>query len=109
MRVVIIGGVAVGMSAASQARRTRPDAEILVLEKTQDVSYGACGLPRKLLGCCMVGPVAAAHKIDTAAAAIRAGMSAEQIDDVDLAYAPPFGPYWSPLLIAASQLSKALD
>lgn len=49
MRVVIIGGVAAGMSAASQARRARPDAEIVVLEKTQDVSYGACGLPYKLL------------------------------------------------------------
>ncbi|UHD17651.1 FAD-dependent oxidoreductase [Thiocapsa bogorovii] len=64
---------------------------------------------RKLLGCCMVGPEAAAHKIDTAAAAIHAGMKAEQIYDLDLAYAPPFGPSWSPLLIAASQLSKALD
>jgi CoA-dependent NAD(P)H sulfur oxidoreductase len=64
---------------------------------------------RKLLGCCMVGPEAAAHKIDTAAAAIHAGMTAEQIYDMDLAYAPPFGPSWSPLLIAASQLSKALD
>jgi CoA-dependent NAD(P)H sulfur oxidoreductase len=64
---------------------------------------------RKLLGCCMVGPEAAAHKIDTAAAAIHAGMTAEQIYDMDLAYAPPFGPSWSPLLIAASQLGKALD
>ncbi|MBK1645856.1 hypothetical protein CKO25_14580 [Thiocapsa imhoffii] len=64
---------------------------------------------RKVLGCCMVGPEAAAHKIDTAAAAIHAGMTVEQIYDMDLAYAPPFGPSWSPLLIAASQLSKALD
>ena len=54
-------------------------------------------------------PEAVAHKIDTAAAAIHAGMTAEQIYDMDLAYAPPFGPSWSPFLIAASQLSKALD
>ena len=45
MRVVIIVGVAAGMRAASQARRIRPDAEVVVLEKTWDVSYGACGLP----------------------------------------------------------------
>jgi CoA-dependent NAD(P)H sulfur oxidoreductase len=62
-----------------------------------------------VLGCCMVGPESAAHRIDTAAAAIHAGMTAEQVYDMDLAYAPPFGPSWSPLLIAASQLAKALD
>jgi NADPH-dependent 2,4-dienoyl-CoA reductase/sulfur reductase-like enzyme len=48
MRIVIIGGDAAGMSAASQARRVDPDAEVVVLELTQDVSYGACGLPYKL-------------------------------------------------------------
>lgn len=48
MKLVIVGGVAAGMSAASQARRIDPAAEILVLEKSQDVSYGACGLPYKL-------------------------------------------------------------
>ena len=62
----------------------------------------------KLLGCAMVGPEAAAHKIDTAVAAISAGMTAEQLYDLDLAYAPPFGPSWSPLLIAASKLAQAL-
>jgi NADPH-dependent 2,4-dienoyl-CoA reductase/sulfur reductase-like enzyme len=44
-RVVVIGGVAAGMSAASQARRRRPDAEVVVLERGPHVSYGACGLP----------------------------------------------------------------
>ncbi|NCA68902.1 MAG: hypothetical protein EOM91_02140 [Sphingobacteriia bacterium] len=63
----------------------------------------------RLLGCCMVGPEAAAHKIDTVAAALHAGLTAEQLHAMDLAYAPPFGPSWSPLLIAASQLSKALS
>lgn len=32
-RLVVIGGVAAGMSAASRARRLRPDLEILVLKK----------------------------------------------------------------------------
>jgi CoA-dependent NAD(P)H sulfur oxidoreductase len=49
-RLVIIGGVAAGMSAATRARRLRPDLEITVLEKGGDVSYGACGLPFYLSG-----------------------------------------------------------
>lgn len=64
---------------------------------------------RRLLGCCMVGPEAAAHRIDTAAAALHAGFTVEQLYDMDLAYAPPFGPSWSPLLIAASRLAHELD
>jgi NADPH-dependent 2,4-dienoyl-CoA reductase/sulfur reductase-like enzyme len=43
-RLVIIGGVAAGMSAASRARRINPQLEIVVLEKGDTVSYGACGL-----------------------------------------------------------------
>ena len=45
MRVVVIGGVAAGMSAASKLRRTDPDAEIIVYERGSFLSYGACGLP----------------------------------------------------------------
>jgi len=44
-RVVIIGGVAAGMSAASRARKLRHDMEILVFEKSGYVSYAACGMP----------------------------------------------------------------
>jgi len=49
-RLLIIGGVAAGMSAATRARRLRPDLSITVLEKSSDVSYGACGLPFLLSG-----------------------------------------------------------
>jgi CoA-dependent NAD(P)H sulfur oxidoreductase len=45
MRIIIIGGVAAGMSAAAKARRLNKDAEIIVYEKTEVVSWGACGLP----------------------------------------------------------------
>jgi len=48
MTFVIIGGDAAGMSAASRARRNSPDLEIIVLEKTEDVSYSACGMPYNL-------------------------------------------------------------
>lgn len=45
MKFLIIGGDAAGMSAASRAKRNRPDMTVTVLEKTRDVSYSACGMP----------------------------------------------------------------
>jgi NADPH-dependent 2,4-dienoyl-CoA reductase/sulfur reductase-like enzyme/rhodanese-related sulfurtransferase len=45
MRVVIIGGVAGGMSAATRLRRLDENAEIIVLERSGHVSYANCGLP----------------------------------------------------------------
>ncbi|MDR1655347.1 MAG: CoA-disulfide reductase [Treponema sp.] len=45
MKVIIAGGVAAGMSAASKIKRMKPDAEVKVFEKRGFFSYGACGLP----------------------------------------------------------------
>ena len=45
MRYVVIGGDAAGMSAASRLKRRDPDADVVVYEKTADVSYSACGMP----------------------------------------------------------------
>lgn len=45
MRVIIIGGVAAGMSAAAKLKRMQPEYEVVVYEKTDVVSFGACGLP----------------------------------------------------------------
>lgn len=44
-RLIVIGGTAAGLSAASKAKRRRPDMEIQVFEKSGYISYGACGLP----------------------------------------------------------------
>jgi len=44
-RIVIIGGVAAGMSAASRAKRFDPGAEVVVFERGEYISYGACGRP----------------------------------------------------------------
>jgi NADPH-dependent 2,4-dienoyl-CoA reductase/sulfur reductase-like enzyme len=44
-RLLVIGGDAGGMAAASQARRLRPDLEIIALEKGHWTSYSACGIP----------------------------------------------------------------
>ncbi len=45
MKVVIIGGVAGGASAAARLRRLNEDAEIIILERSGYVSYANCGLP----------------------------------------------------------------
>lgn len=45
MRIVVVGGVAGGMSAAARARRLAEDAEIVVLERGEYVSFANCGLP----------------------------------------------------------------
>lgn len=49
-KVLVIGGNAGGMSAASQVKRQRPGWEVTVLEKGRDISYGACGMPYYLEG-----------------------------------------------------------
>lgn len=45
---VIVGAVSAGASAAARARRLAPDARITILEKSNDVSYRACGIPAAL-------------------------------------------------------------
>jgi NADPH-dependent 2,4-dienoyl-CoA reductase/sulfur reductase-like enzyme len=49
-RLVVIGGDAAGMTAATAARRGRPDLEIVVLEKGRYTSYSACGIPYVVSG-----------------------------------------------------------
>ncbi len=44
-RIVIVGGVAGGASAAARARRLSEEAEIIVLERGPHVSFANCGLP----------------------------------------------------------------
>ncbi len=45
MRIVVVGGVAAGMSTAARARRLDEHAEIVVFEKDGFVSFANCGLP----------------------------------------------------------------
>ena len=45
MKVVIIGGVAGGASAAARLRRLDETAEIIIFEKSGYISYANCGLP----------------------------------------------------------------
>ncbi|MCE1226977.1 MAG: FAD-dependent oxidoreductase [Geobacteraceae bacterium] len=58
----------------------------------------------RLLGGQIVGLEGAAKRIDVLATALTAGMTVQQIVDLDLSYAPPFSPVWDPVQTAARQL-----
>ncbi len=62
----------------------------------------------RLLGVQMVGHDGVAHRLHAPAVALHAHMTVEQFSLSDLAYAPPFGPTWDPMLTAANQLLKKL-
>jgi NADPH-dependent 2,4-dienoyl-CoA reductase/sulfur reductase-like enzyme len=44
-RILVIGGVAAGPSAASKAKRVNPNAEVLMFEQGEHISYGICEVP----------------------------------------------------------------
>ncbi len=49
-KIVIIGGVAAGATAAAKARRLSPEAKIVMLEAGPDISFANCGLPYYIAG-----------------------------------------------------------
>lgn len=62
----------------------------------------------RLLGMQMVGREGVAHRINAPAVALHSRMTVEAFSQCDLAYAPPFGPTWDPMLTTANQLLKKL-
>ena len=49
-RLIVIGGVAAGMSAAAKARRVNSEMQAVVYEKSPYISYAACGMPYFIAG-----------------------------------------------------------
>ena len=49
-RIIIIGGLSAGPSAAAKARREDETAEILLFEKGKNISYATCGMPYAFSG-----------------------------------------------------------
>ncbi|SDD50759.1 NADPH-dependent 2,4-dienoyl-CoA reductase, sulfur reductase [Geodermatophilus telluris] len=49
-RLVVIGGDAAGGSAASQAKKRRPDLDVVLFERGRATSYSACGIPYWIAG-----------------------------------------------------------
>jgi NADPH-dependent 2,4-dienoyl-CoA reductase/sulfur reductase-like enzyme len=62
----------------------------------------------RLLGAQAIGTGAVDKMIDIAATALLGNLSCRDLEQADLAYAPPFGPALSPIIVAASSLSKKL-
>jgi NADPH-dependent 2,4-dienoyl-CoA reductase/sulfur reductase-like enzyme len=49
-RLVVVGGVAAGMSAAAKAKRVKREMDVVVYEKSPYISYAACGMPYFIAG-----------------------------------------------------------
>jgi NADPH-dependent 2,4-dienoyl-CoA reductase/sulfur reductase-like enzyme len=62
----------------------------------------------RLLGAQIVGGRGAGKRIDVAATCITNRMTVEEIVDLDLSYAPPFGPLWDPIAVAARKAAAEL-
>jgi NADPH-dependent 2,4-dienoyl-CoA reductase/sulfur reductase-like enzyme len=64
---------------------------------------------RRVIGAQAAGYGEVSKRIDVAAAAISAGMRVDEMAQLDLAYSPPFGSLWDPLLVAAQAVIRRLD
>ncbi|HXH57411.1 FAD-dependent oxidoreductase [Iamia sp.] len=100
-----------GLSSAEAARAGFVTAEV-VIETTTRAGYFPGAEPMavkaiaekgtgRLLGMQIVGGAGAAKRVDTAAVAITAGMTVQDVVELDLAYAPPFSSVWDPVQVAA--------
>src|SRR5512144_1469326 len=49
-RIIVVGGLAAGPSAAAKAVRTNPNAEVTIFEASETVSYGLCEVPYAIAG-----------------------------------------------------------
>ncbi|WP_132060842.1 FAD-dependent oxidoreductase [Halorussus amylolyticus] len=79
-----------------------PGSEELTVHLVADRDTG------RVLGASVVGREGA-KRIDTVATALHAGLTVEDLQNLDLAYAPPFSPVWDPILTAAKVLGGRLD
>jgi CoA-dependent NAD(P)H sulfur oxidoreductase len=90
------------ISTRSRAH-AHPGSITIKIQMTGDKKTG------RLLGCRMVGKEGVAHRINAASVALHASLTVKDFFQTDLAYAPPFGPVWDPLLTAANQLIKKIE
>lgn len=96
-----LDAVALGMSSTT-ASGYMPEADPVTVWVLGERDTG------RLLGCQIVGGRGAAKRIDTAATALWAGLTAQDVAMADLAYAPPFSPVWDPVQIACRKLAERL-
>jgi NADPH-dependent 2,4-dienoyl-CoA reductase/sulfur reductase-like enzyme len=117
VRVCGLGVAVTGLSEA-QARKEGLDPVEERIEATDrpryfhggpaTVSLVADRRTGRLIGSTVIGQRGAAGRINVLATAITNRMRVEDLEQLDLAYAPPFGLVWDPILIAAQKLMKSL-
>ncbi|MFH0729894.1 MAG: FAD-dependent oxidoreductase [Pseudomonadota bacterium] len=100
--------VAAGFSPESVVISSRSRAHAHPGSSTIWVQLVGDSISGRLLGAQMVGHEGTAHRINAIAVALHAHMTVSQFSQTDLAYAPPFGPVWDPMLTAANQLIKKI-
>ncbi len=97
-------GLGLDYTAAQIASRTRagyyPGTREIAVRLLADRGTG------RLLGGQIVGGPGSGKRIDTIAAALTAGLTAQDLVDMDLSYAPPFSPVWDPVQTAARVLLR---
>ena len=91
------------LSPAPDKAHYMPTAKPLMLKLVVDTAT------RRLLGIQATGPGDGSKRIDVAATAITAGMTVDQIANVDLCYAPPYSPAMDNLITAANIARNKLD
>ncbi len=107
-----------GLSLKEAVNEGFDPAEVVIQSRSKAHSHPGSGIIHvsmvgdkktgRLLGTQMVGTDGVAHRINAPAVALHAGMTVADLIQCDLAYAPPFGPVWDPVLTAANQLIKRL-
>ena len=80
-----------------RASRRRPGPATSPAPPTSRCSWCTTGARGRLLGGQIVGGAGAGKRIDTVATALWAGLTVDELVDLDLAYAPPFSPVWDPV------------
>lgn len=88
---------------ARDKARYYPGARELTLKLVAEADNG------RLLGAQAVGPGAVDKMIDIAATALLGNLGCRDLENADLAYAPPFSPVLSPIIVAAGALVKKLN
>lgn len=125
-----VAGTAVSKVCSAEVARTglkEPEAraaglfyETVAIDSTTRAGYypGAAPIRTKLiaerrtgrlLGAQIVGREGAAKRIDVLAAALWNGMTVEELQHLDLSYAPPYAPVWDPVLIAARKAAERVE
>ena len=90
-------------TAADDHKRYYPGAQPITMRITGDPGTG------RLLGAQLVGRLGTetAKRVDTFAAALFAGLTVEQVSDLDLSYTPPLGSPWDAVQVATQAWSRA--